>query len=333
MCDACFQMEEGSQPLSESISVKSAANMFGGQAIIRRIPTPRNSCTIPKQTPPKIPAKPILIKSHTLDATAQVQDSFDTDKAMKCDNQFAMDVTETGSESNKDVLDKPLESLSEINGVSDDEFETYDNVNDNENIPSYEQFIAGANTLLDPDHENEDSELDNVKIPDTIQTLEMPKPVKNHVKDYAVMDYTVLGTISPLNDKSCDKNQEMSFVLGRPPSSSLPGSESRIKRCLSPQSDHQPLLPSNSLMPSKKVTSGNHGNKIRPQADVSPMPRGQGMSQKEKEISNPPGIMCEGCNNCLVDFKRQVLRMVYPDNSANPVPMVSSFPQTREPLE
>ena len=239
-----------------SVSVKSAARMFGGQAVIRRIPTP-NSRRRENKPPPKVPPK----KEKFLETNVD------------------------------DIFDQPMQSLSEINGIS--EAETYDNVDDIENIPSYEEFIYG--NARDVESEPVESDKDLAKSP----------PLES-----SEMDYTILGTISPLNDipPRGDKSlEEMSFVLGRPASPmSPPPIETGLKRCLSPPYEPpRPLSPTVQVVnPTKRIM----GNRNR---SLPPLPP----SRRREAPQNQVGIMCEGCNNCLLELKRQALRLMYSENS------------------
>jgi len=404
--------DDGSS-LSESISVRSAANMFGGQAVIRRIPTPssqrRNPTTSPslakRPTPPKVPTKPLVKPKPQFGARnpgAGFNDGVSNDLgAIYVQNR---DIKENGGithgcgeennnvedekmvkgfpfknisenkdldsglnqdkdmETDADVLDKPLESLSEINGISDDD-ETYDNVDDNENIPSYEQFISGTGNLVDDDSDEDDVDVENVQIPDNIEAVEncknvLPQSVKKLV-EFASMDYTVLGTISPLNDISNNNNsqkEELSLVLGchaKAETSDSSGRDNVLVKGLSPQSRRPPLP-----VTAKRKVMGVHGYKLKPVADVPPTPRNQGQNhgqiysfasvpgqqprsqgsasrslpsgqghavRGQGQRSNQLGIMCEGCNNCLLDFKRQALRLLHSENSTEPVALVGSL--------
>lgn len=309
-------MEEENS-FTESISVKSAANMFGGQAIIRRIPTPSSQRRDPKRIPPPVPERKTS-KSYTKDSDLAVlypAEKVTNIRSLSISNVLQVhkvsDLTETNVD---DILDKPLESLSEINGIR----ETYDNVNNDESIPSYDQFISGAlgENLMD-----EEGDIDSETAKDVRSCVRniarvLPNAVKNAKHESASMDYTVLGTISPLNDRAQQNDsskEEMSLVLGRPMSPVT--SDNGIKRCLSPY-DPRPLSPSSESVPTKRV-AGNRGRQI---PVLSPNTR----EQKLREITNHVSIMCEGCNNCLLDLKRQALRLIYPDSAhGEPLTMVS----------
>ena len=252
-----LQMEDTSG-YTESVSVKSAARMFGGQAVIRRIPTP-NSRRRDLKPAPAVPRKEKVLETNV-----------------------------------DDIFDQPMNSLSEINGIGDTE--TYDNVDDIDNIPSYDEFIYGERgddvKALEEDVEGDDRNV-----------------AKSPPLDCSEMDYTILGTISPVNDLSQrgDKSkEEMSFVLGRPASPMSPPVETGLKRCLSP-----PYEPPRPLSPTVEVVNPVKrmmGNKNR---SLPPLPP----SRRREVPQNPLGIMCEGCNNCLVELKRQALRLMYPDST------------------
>lgn len=322
---------------TESISVKSAAKMFGGQAVIRRIPTPSSKRRGPKPPPPKVPPRTSSRKPSTnmsgsgTCATGPQVDMTNMEKDSSGGKENTCPSADVG-----DVLDKPLVSLSEINGIS--ECESYDNVADNDSIPSYEQFIHGASLI---DNDNDVDVLEDIEVVDNTAKLLsdpssnlskdltsvgenspklLPDSAGKVVKDYTSMDYTVLGTISPLNARvgqGDDDKEEMSFVLGH---TNSPGvmAESGLKRCLSPQSEVRPTSPCPNSGPSKRQAPALRGKKV---AEVLPAVRAP---KPSRAIVKQVGIMCEGCNNCLLDLKRQALRLVYPENSAaGPVQLVS----------
>ena len=259
-------MEEASSYRS-STAVKSAAGMFGGQAVIRRIPTPnsRRQGMIPK--PPQKPTK----KEKFLETNVD------------------------------DIFDEPMKSLSEINGISSTE--TYDNVDDIDNIPSYEEFLYGNNEDIKID--NESQRKDGIEIDLAVRSDEVM--AKSPPLDSSEMDYTILGTISPLNDnsqKGDNSKEEMSFVIGRPASPMSPPIDTGLKRCLSPPYEPpRPLSPVVQVVhPTKRMMSNNR-NRALP-----PLP-----PSRRREVP-PLGIMCEGCNNCLLELKRQALRLMYQEN-------------------
>lgn len=295
-----LQMEdEGS--FSESISVKSAANMFGGQAIIRRLPTPGSK----RKIPPPVPARKSSIASNRnmkdgRNMTEDINHADDLDGDLK---EFGI-LHEKHKEMNRgelnmdDVLDKPLESLSEINGIS--ECETYDNIENEDNMPSYQQFFHGAikNTKL-----MDDCESDLIKDIHCADNLLPRSPPTEHT----AMDFTVLGTISPLNERNNqngNSKEELSLVLGRP--MSPVSSDVGLKRCLSPGVEPKSTSSAHDSMPTTKRVAGTRNRHI-PFASPN-------RESKQREANNQVGIMCEGCNNCLLDLKRQALRLTYPDN-------------------
>ncbi|XP_053396929.1 kinesin-like protein KIF26B isoform X2 [Mercenaria mercenaria] len=316
---------EDENSFTESISVKSAANMFGGQAIIRRIPTPSSKRRDTKRIPPPVPARN---SSRTkVSDIADISDISYPKQNVKNTNISKNNVLQVHkvtdlSETNvDDILDKPLESLSEINGIS----ETYDNVDNDETIPSYDQFISGAigeNLMEEGGGVHTEVTTDVRSCVRNIARV-LPNLAKTTKPEYASMDYTVLGTISPLNGRNGQNDnskEEMSLVLGRP--LSPVANDSGLKRCLSPNDANRPLSPSSESLPTKRV-AGNRGRQI---PVLSPNTR----EQKLKEITNHVSIMCEGCNNCLLDLKRQALRLIYPDSAhgepiAMPVDSIESF--------
>ena len=313
-------MEEESS-FTESISVKSAANMFGGQAIIRRIPTPSSKRRDPKRIPPPVPAKKNGKSMKKESDLGDLSDIYPTQNvhtsSINSSNNVLPEhkVSDLSDTNIDDILDKPLESLSEINGIS----ETYDNVDNDETIPCYDQFISNAigENLMDEGECANDDVTEKAK--SCVQKIArvLPNSAQTIKKEYTAMDYTVLGTISPLNDrnnKSDNSKEEMSLVLGRP--MSPVASDSGLKRCLSPCDTATPLSPTSDSLPSKRVA----GNRVRGIPVLSPNSR----EQKLREITNHVSIMCEGCNNCLLDLKRQALRLIYPDSThGQPIAMVS----------
>jgi len=128
------------------------------------------------------------------------------------------------------------------------------------------------------------------------------------------------------------------------------GKDNVLVKGLSPQSRRPPLP-----VTAKRKVMGVHGYKLKPVADVPPTPRNQGQNygqiysfasvpgqqprsqgsasrslpsgqshavRGQGQRSNQLGIMCEGCNNCLLDFKRQALRLLHSENSTEPVALV-----------
>ena len=328
MCVLLYLQMDEDNSFTESISVKSAAKMFGGQAVIRRIPTPSSKRRGP---PPKVPPRTSSRKSSEGGGSVEAGSA-----STGCDDKENKGVVMNGSsgldkvgicmsQTNDDLFDKPLVSLSEINGIS--ECESYDNVQEPNNIPSYEQFINGASLI---DNDNDVDVLEDIQVVDsTSKLLPGSSSGKKSSKDLTAMDYTVVGTISPLHAKAGQGDrdkEEMSFVLGHSNTSPMsPVSavvspvvvESGLKRCLSPQGDTRQKSPYPNSGSSKRAAPAV---KTRQVAEVLPAVR----STKPKEVTKHVGIMCEGCNNCLLDLKRQALRLVYPENSAaGPTAVVS----------
>lgn len=310
---------EDETSFTESISVKSAANMFGGQAIIRRIPTPSSRRRDMKRTPPPVPVRKSSKSSAMHSAISYPVDNAGIISNSCGNNALAVEEVSDMAETNvDDILDKPLESLSEINGIS----ETYDNIDNDENIPSYDHFIRGAigDKLMEDDVGISDEVAKDVRNRTRNIARVLPNSATCVKKEYASMDYTVLGTISLLKDGNGQTNnlkEEMSLVLGRRPMSPVVN-DSGLKRCLSPPYDPRPLSPSSESVPTKRVA----GNRNRQIPLVTPNVR----EQKLREITNHVSIMCEGCNNCLLDLKRQALRLFYPDAThGEPIAMVSQW--------
>ena len=119
---------EDAESYAESVSVKSAANMYGGQAIIRRIPTPSSQR---RQARNPVPSDSNKSRQHHTSNTAE---------------NTAEEMLDTGEDDDDDVLVSPLK----INRMED--VEKYDNVADDDQVPTYEQFISGpyiiANSFL-----------------------------------------------------------------------------------------------------------------------------------------------------------------------------------------
>lgn len=147
-------------------------------------------------------------------------------------------------------------------------------------------------------------------------------------------DYPIRGTISPLTSKVAVKRSvgpvdEVSFVFGRPAS---PTSE-QVMRCGSPQTFVNPGI-ARCMSPSPaRYIPGHYPSRPRsPSSDVLPRRRGVALgAYPDRRVLSPPpllgvgaaaeprihhqgGICCEHCNGCLVELKRQALRLMFPDN-------------------
>lgn len=85
-----------------------------------------------------------------------------------------------------------------------------------------------------------------------------------------------------------------------PHPSSLPTS----KRPLSPQSRDG--------LPARRSASGGNGHVIEREV-MSPPPLS---SWGEGRMVQGGGVCCEQCNGCLIEFKRQALRLMFPDNGS-----------------
>ncbi|CAG5125156.1 unnamed protein product, partial [Candidula unifasciata] len=151
-----------------------------------------------------------------------------------------------------------------------------------------------------------------------------------------VMDYPIRGTMHPLTNKVAVKRSvgpvdEVSFVFGRPASPSNepamncstpktytnPG----IMRCMSPSSiryisgpySSRPMSPSSDVLPARRVLPGADYPDRRV---LSPPPLLGLGAAAEPRIHHQGGICCEHCNGCLVELKRQALRLMFPDNGS-----------------
>lgn len=149
-----------------------------------------------------------------------------------------------------------------------------------------------------------------------------------------IMDYPIRGTIHPLTNKVAVKRSvgpvdEVSFVFGRPAS---PTSDSAmnysppkaysnpgIARCMSPspmrymsgQYQSRPMSPSSDVLPNRRnMPTGDFPDR----RVLSPPPLLGLGAAAEPRIHNQGGICCEHCNGCLVEFKRQALRLMFPDS-------------------
>lgn len=161
------------------------------------------------------------------------------------------------------------------------------------------------------------------------------------------MDYPIRGTISPLTDNDRRKNMngtvdDISFVFGRPAS---PVSDTTaLRRCMSPPyRDRRAMSPASSDVGYQRCMSPPYRDRQvmspvmdvkRPNGIYSKPPIHPHHSPRREKDSNliydkamscsPPtnegkllhgGICCEHCNNCLLDFKRQALRLLHLDGS------------------
>ncbi|KAK6182778.1 hypothetical protein SNE40_010388 [Patella caerulea] len=119
-------------------------------------------------------------------------------------------------------------------------------------------------------------------------------------------DYPIRGTISPLTNQRIQRSldqtgNELSFVFGRP---SSPCVDQTIDgRCLSPINEQRPLSPSSEMFAMKQ--------------DVCNMASDKGIEGRVVQ----GGVCCEHCNNCLIDLKRQALRIMFPDNTTRNTPL------------
>ena len=144
-----------------------------------------------------------------------------------------------------------------------------------------------------------------------------------------IMNYPICGTISPLTDSKGQSkasgsrsNDSISFVFGRP---SSPVSERGLDRCRSPpEAVRRALSPVTDITPIRRRSvngkppiggppsrrrNRNHG----PASDSGIITGMQTSGPFMMDVMRHNGIYCEQCNVCLTDFKRQALRLLYPD--------------------
>ncbi|KAK3772669.1 hypothetical protein RRG08_016081 [Elysia crispata] len=156
--------------------------------------------------------------------------------------------------------------------------------------------------------------------------------------------YPIRGTISPLS--SCTKMavkrsvgpvDEVSFVFGRPDS---PSAEGQFAVHYS-----APLYSNNGYSRSRCISPAGIGYGARgfsrksgrprsPNSDVLPQRRGVEMCRDSRRVLSPPPVLgvgsaaearlvphgracCDHCNGCLVELKRQALRLMFPDTGAD----------------
>ncbi|GFO04800.1 hypothetical protein PoB_003130500 [Plakobranchus ocellatus] len=173
----------------------------------------------------------------------------------------------------------------------------------------------------------------SVQLPDSETLASVPQ---------AEPDYPIRGTISPLSSKMAVKRSvgsvdEVSFVFGRPAS---PTSEDQsATQCSAPKYPSGGYSSSQCMSPSGRVVGayGYSRKLVRPRSpssDVLPQRRSHGMYRDSRRVLSPPpvlgvgsaaeprihqqgGACCEHCNGCLVELKRQALRLMFPDNGAD----------------
>lgn len=126
---------------------------------------------------------------------------------------------------------------------------------------------------------------------------------QNVIGNHGMMDYPIRGTISPL---SGDVNQQ-AFVFGRPMSPDLD-----VQRCKSPPDNR----------PSETSRRNVYG---KPPKYVPPASR----NAKPGLYTRNAGI-CDQCNNCLLDLKRQAVRLMNVEkSSSNKVTTVFIFHRSK----
>ncbi|XP_025104476.1 kinesin-like protein KIF26A isoform X2 [Pomacea canaliculata] len=165
----------------------------------------------------------------------------------------------------------------------------------------------------------------------TTTATSLPSPM-------SLQDYPIRGTISPLSSqvgvparrqgggggRDGDGPEEISFVFGRPdtPDAAVVG------RCMSPPlscgggGSKRPLSPgSRDLLPIRRTLSASASTSLVVEREVmSPPPVSSSSSLwswGEGQMLQG-GVCCEHCNACLIDFKRQALRLMFPDTGNGP---------------
>lgn len=145
-------------------------------------------------------------------------------------------------------------------------------------------------------------------------------------------DYPIRGTISPLTahvggavrqrdggrgDHDEDEDEEMeelSFVFGRPATSEA----AFYDRCVSPpltcDSDKPPF--SREPLPIRRSASANASTSVVVEREVMSPPPSASMWTLGEGRMLQGGVCCEQCNACLIQFKRQALRLMFPDNGS-----------------
>ncbi|PVD25521.1 hypothetical protein C0Q70_13177 [Pomacea canaliculata] len=177
----------------------------------------------------------------------------------------------------------------------------------------------------------------------TTTATSLPSPM-------SLQDYPIRGTISPLSSqvgvparrqgggggRDGDGPEEISFVFGRPdtPDAAVVG------RCMSPPlscgggGSKRPLSPgSRDLLPIRRTLSASASTSLVVEREVmSPPPVSSSSSLwswGEGQMLQG-GVCCEHCNACLIDFKRQALRLMFPDTGNGPCLAQCSFPDSQQ---
>ncbi|XP_052058492.1 uncharacterized protein LOC127698847 isoform X2 [Mytilus californianus] len=142
------------------------------------------------------------------------------------------------------------------------------------------------------------------KLPTPLKHKSPDIPAKNELSQNAIgkrvmMDYPIRGTISPLSDQAINQK---SFVFGRP---SSPVNHLDVQRCKSPPDQSRPLSPLSESLSNRRAVFG------KPPKYVPPSSR----SAKPGAYVRTGGI-CDQCNNCLLDLKRQAVRLMNVEKSS-----------------
>ena len=154
---------------------------------------------------------------------------------------------------------------------------------------------------------------------------------------HSAQDYPIRGTMSPLTcqvggrrggeggggpDSEEGGGEALSFVFGRPATSDA----ASVGRCVSPPaslpSSKRPLSPaSRDCIPIRRSASGGGGMVVEREVLSPPPASSLSLSSSSSSSSSwgesrilQGGVCCEQCNGCLIELKRQALRLMFPDN-------------------
>ena len=157
-----------------------------------------------------------------------------------------------------------------------------------------------------------------------------PAPCKPAATPALPEDYPIRGTMSPLTcqvgggrgeggggeagsgGRHGEGGDALSFVFGRPATSDA----AVMGRCASPPaslpSGKRPLSPSTrDVLPIRRSASGG-GSTVVEREVLSTTPPASSLGWGEGGVVQG-GVCCEQCNGCLIDLKRQALRLMFPD--------------------
>ena len=204
---------------------------------------------------------------------------------------------------------------------------------------------VGSSTKCNGVPENQNVDLNQYRVPSasasspytplsTVSTTPNSAASSSSLPSQSAQDYPIRGTMSPLTCQvgghrgggeggggggpDCDEGggEALSFVFGRPATSAA----AAVGRCVSPPaslpSSKRPLSPSSrDSIPIRRSASG--GGAVVEREVLSPPPASSLSSSSsswgEGRILQG-GVCCEQCNGCLIELKRQALRLMFPDN-------------------